>query len=193
MNQNDRISDMTQEEIYKLHQKYANGNKEALDLVWNHSLIIENIVQELGENLIKNGIKINLELAKIGALIHDIGCYNYYKKIDNIPYILHGVKGYEILKNEGFDDEIARIAMIHLGVGLVKENIIKNNLPFEAKDYIPITLEEELIAYSDNFHSKGGPKFMNFEEAKEKLASLWSESPIIFERWRKKFGEPKLK
>jgi len=124
-------------------------------------------------------------------LIHDIGCYDHYKDKENVPYILHGVIGYEILKKEGFEEEIARITMIHLGVGLVKENIIKNNLPFEAKDYIPITLEEELIAYADNFHSKAGPRFLSFEEARERLVGLWSDSPIIFDRFKKKFGEPK--
>jgi len=191
----DKIRDMTQEEIYKLHQKYAEGEKqkELLDLVWGHSLIVRDIALQLAGNLIKKGIKINKELVEIGTLIHDIGCYDYYKKIDNMPYILHGVRGYEILKNEGFDEEVARIATIHLGVGIVKENVVASNLPLEHKSFIPITLEEELVAYSDNFHSKKGPSFMTFEEAKDKLAGLWSESPIIFERFREKFGEPKLK
>lgn len=186
---------MDEKEIYKLHQKYAEGEKqkELLDLVWGHSLIVRDIAMQLADNLIKKGIKINKELVEIGTLVHDIGCYDYYKKIDNMPYILHGVRGYEILKNEGFEEEIARIATIHLGVGLIKENVLANNLPLEAKDYIPITLEEELVAYADNFHSKKGPVFINFSEAKEKLAGLWSESPIIFERFRKKFGEPEIK
>ena len=182
---------MGQNDIYKLHQKYAKGNKEALDLVWNHSLVVRDIVRQLGNNLIKNKIKIDLELAETGALIHDIGCYDYYNKVENIPYVKHGIRGYEILKSEGFDEEIARIATIHLGVGITKENIIANNLPFEKRDYIPITLEEELIAYADNFHSKGGPNFMNFEEAKEKLVKFREESGVIFERFRKKFGTPK--
>ncbi len=186
---------MTQEEIYKLHQKYAEGEdqQKLLDSVWGHSLIVRDIALQLADNLTKKEIKINKELVELGALIHDIGCYDYYKKVNNMPYILHGIRGYEILKNEGVNEEIARIATIHLGVGIVKENIVANNLPFEVRDYIPITLEEELIAYSDNFHSKSGPRFMTFEEAKEKLAGLWSESPIIFERFRKKFGEPKIK
>lgn len=186
---------MDEKEIYKLHQKYAEGEKqkELLDLVWGHSLIVRDIALQLADNLIKKGIKINKELVEIGTLVHDIGCYDYYKKIDNMPYILHGVRGYEILKNESFEEEIARIATIHLGVGLIKENVLANNLPLEAKDYIPITLEEELVAYADNFHSKKGPVFINFSEAKEKLAGLWSESPIIFERFRKKFGEPEIK
>jgi uncharacterized protein len=186
---------MNQDIIYKLHQKYAEGEnqKELLDLVWGHSLIVRDIAIELANNLIKKGIKIDKELVEIGALIHDIGCYDYYKKINSMPYILHGIRGYEILKNEGFSEEIAKIATIHLGVGIVKENIVANNLPLEHKNFIPITLEEELVAYSDNFHSKKGPSFMTFEEAKEKLAGLWSESPIIFERFRKKFGEPVIK
>jgi hypothetical protein len=69
---------------------------------------------------------------------------------------------------------------------------VANNLPLEHKDFIPITLEEELVSYADNFHSKKGFEFLSFEEAKQKLDGLWSESPIIFERFRKKFGEPKL-
>jgi uncharacterized protein len=186
---------MTQEEIYKLHQKYAEGEKqkELLDLVWEHSLIVRDIAMQLADNLIRQGIKIDKDLVEIGALIHDIGCYDYYKKVNDMPYILHGVRGYEILKSEGVDEEIARIATVHLGVGIVKENIVVSNLPLEHKNFIPITLEEELVAYSDNFHSKKGPKFMTFDEAKEKLAGLWSESPIIFERFREKFGEPEIK
>ena len=183
---------MTQEEIYKLHQKYANS-KEDLDKVWSHSLIIKEIAQQLIDDLIKKGIEIDKNLVKIGTLLHDIGCYEHYKDQKNVPYILHGVKGYEILKNEGFEEKFCRMAMIHLGVGIVKENIIVNNLPLKKQDYIPITLEEELVAYADNFHSKAGPRFLNFEEARERLAGLWNDSPIIFDRFKKKFGEPKTK
>lgn len=183
---------MKEENIYQLHKKYA-SSEEKLDLVWTHSLIVRDIALELADNLIKNNIKIDKNLVEIGALVHDIGCYDYYKDKENVPYLLHGICGYKILQNEGFNEEIARMAMIHLGVGIVKENIIKNNLPFEKKDYIPITLEEELIAYADNFHSKAGPVFLNFEEARERLANLWSDSPIIFDRFRKKFGDIKIK
>ncbi len=186
---------MTREEVYKLHQKYAVGKdqQKLLDLVWGHSLVVKDIALQLADNLIKNGTRINRELVEIGALIHDIGCYDYYKKNGDMPYILHGVRGYEILKDEGIDEEIARMTIVHLGVGIVEENVIANNLPLEHKDYIPITLEEELVAYADNFHSKSGPKFDSFEHSKEKLARLWPESVVVFERFRKKFGEPDLK
>lgn len=182
---------MKERKIYKLHRKYT-SSKEDLDLVWTHSLIVRDIALELVKNLKKNNIKIDKNLVEIGTLVHDIGCYDHYKDKKNIPYILHGVKGYEVLKKEGFKEEICRMAKIHLGVGLVKENIVANNLPLEKQDYIPVTLEEELVAYADNFHSKAGPRFLNFKEARERLVDLWTDSPIIFDRFKKKFGEPNL-
>lgn len=188
---------MNQSDIYKLHQKYSEGENQEIILkaVWGHSLIVRDIALELADNLIKKGIKIDKELVEIGCLVHDIGCYQCYEFYgrNSGPYIQHGIKGYEILKNEGFSEEIARMAMIHLGVGLVKENVIASKLPLEPEDYIPITLEEELVAYADNFHSKSGPKFDTFEDSRKKLASLWPESVIIFDRFRKKFGEPKIR
>lgn len=186
---------MTQEEIYKLHQKYSQGENQEMILktVWKHSLTVRDIALELADNLIKKGIKIDKELVETGALVHDMGCYKCYEFYGRTegPYIQHGIKGYKILKQEGLSEEIARMAMIHLGVGLVKENVIASKLPLEPDDYIPITLEEELVAYADNFHSKSGPKFDSFEDSREKLARLWPESVVIFDRFRKKFGEPK--
>lgn len=189
---------MDEKKIYELHKKYSRGEygDELLDIVWTHSLIVRDIAMQLGNKLIEKNIKIDLKLVEIGILIHDIGCYDCdcYKFIKKKvkPYVQHGIIGTKILKNEGFNEEIYRIASLHLGVGITKENIIQNNLSLEIKDFLPITLEEELVAYADNFHSKNGPKFMSFEEAKEKLNGLWPESIITLERFKKKFGEPEL-
>jgi uncharacterized protein len=188
---------MDKKKIYKLHQKYSKGvNQELmLEAVWGHSLIVRDIAQQLVKNLEKRKIKIDKKMVEIGCLVHDLGCYKcypFYGRTDGI-YVQHGLAGYKILKKEGFSEEIARMATVHLGVGLVKENVVASGLPLEHKDYIPITLEEELVAYADNFHSKSGPKFDTFEDSRKKLANLWPESVIVFERFRKKFGEPDLK
>jgi uncharacterized protein len=185
---------MNEKKIYQLHQKYSKGinEKMLLDVVWTHSLIVRDIALELANNLEKKNIKIDKKLLEIGALVHDIGCYQCYEFYGRNEgcYVQHGIKGYEILKNEGFSEEIARMAEVHLGVGIIRENIIANNLPLEEKDYIPMTLEEELVAYADNFHSKSGPRFLNLEEARKKILNLWAKSEIIFERFEKKFGKP---
>ena len=192
----DKIKNMTQEEIYKLHKKYSQGEygDELLDLVWTHSLIVRDIALQLAKKLEEKKIKINTELVEIGVLIHDIGCYDCYEFVrKNVkPYIQHGVVGTEILRKEGFGEEICKIASVHLGVGITKENIIQNKLPLEVKDFVPETLEEKLVAYADNFHSKNGPKFMDFETARGKLARLWSLSPAKFDEFKAIFGEPEL-
>lgn len=187
---------MNEEKIYNLHKKYSRGEygDELLDLVWNHSLIVRDIAMQLAKKMEGKNIKTNIELVETGALIHDIGCYDCYEFVrKNVkPYIQHGVVGSEILKNEGFDKKVCNIASIHLGVGITKENIVANKLPLEEKDFVPTTLEEKLVAYADNFHSKNGPKFMTFEEARNKLAKLWTLSPVSFDEFKTIFGEPEL-
>jgi len=189
--------DMQESEIYRLHQKYSKGEYqgELLDLVWTHSKIVEEISMLLVKNLKKNWkIKVDKNLVKNGALLHDIGAYDCYEQFrkNTLPYIKHGVRGYEILLKEKLGEKIARFASIHLGIGINKENIIENKLPLEAKDYIPITLEEEIVSYADNFHSKLGPRFVDFETGKMKLSEYHRDSASIFERFRSKFGEPNL-
>lgn len=172
---------MKREEIYQLHQKLASGKykDKILEICWNHSLIVEeialNIVADL-EN--KYGIKMDRDLLSLGALVHDLG---YYKCFDEnyklkVKYITHGQLGYDLLKDMGIGENIARFALVHSGVG-IDENI-------------PISLEEEIITYADNFHSKGHPGFNSFEETKNELNNINSSYGIILERFKEKFGVP---
>lgn len=174
---------LNEKEIYKLHQKYSAGEnqKELLDVVWAHSKIVGEISNLIVNNLNKNfEIKVNKELIKWGALVHDIGCYKCeFSRKNKIPYIQHGEIGYKILINEGFSKNLARFSLVHIGVGL--------------EDNIPITLEEEIVTYADNFHSKKGFKFNNFEKEKKALEKFNKDNAVIMERFRKKFGEPDLK
>lgn len=188
---------LTEETIYKLHQKYSKGRKEEelLDLIWTHSKIVEEIASLIADNLEERwGVKTNRKQIKIGALLHDIGSYACYELVrKNVPtYIRHGEIGYEILSNENFPKELARFALVHIGVGLSKENIEQNKLPLKKMDYIPISIEEEIVAFADNFHSKGAPKFIDFETAKKNLIYHYKPSEPIFERFKKKFGVPNL-
>ena len=175
---------MKQSDIYKLHQKYAQGKykKEMLEIGWTHSLIIKNISLQIADSMEKKyGIKTDKKLIEIGALIHDIGFYQYFDDNYKIKkdYVNHGKTGYEILINEGISRKRARFALTHVGVGIGKD--------------IPITLEEEIVCYADNFHSKGHPGFNTFEDSLEEMNKFGSENGIIFKRFRDKFGIPELK
>jgi uncharacterized protein len=107
---------------------------------------------------------IDLELVKTGAILHDIGrCKS--NRID------HAIVGSKILKKIGFSDEISNIALRHIGAGIPKEEAIELGLPPE--DYIPVTLEEKVVAHADN------------------LVHWNSEVDIDFviKKWEEKLGE----
>ncbi len=117
----------------------------------------------------------NLKIIEIGSMLHDIGIIKTYMGKLNPnkkkPYILHGIEGAKILDKEikGNEKEIYKnICKNHIGVGISKEDIIKENLPLPNKDFIPKTIEEEIITLADKFYSKN-PKTINKEESIEEI------------------------
>lgn len=174
---------MKQSDIYKLHQKYSVGNyqKEKLEIGWTHSLIVKNIAIQIADKLEKEySVSIDKKLVEIGALLHDIGIYEYldddYKTKKN--YVFHGRTGYEILIKEKISKKRARFALVHIGVGYEKD--------------IPISIEEEIVAYADSFHSKNPVRFNSYEEEKKHLESFDLSKGVIYERFKDKFGIPDL-
>lgn len=174
---------MKQSSIYKIHEKYSHGKykKEMLEIGWTHSLIVKNISLQIADNLEKKyGIQTDKKLIEIGALIHDVGIYEYIdgdNKIKN-DYVLHGKIGYDILIKEGVSQKRARFALTHIGVGYEKD--------------IPISIEEEIVAYADSFHSKKPVGFNSYENEKKLLESFELSKGIIYERFKDKFGIPDL-
>ncbi len=84
---------------------------------------------------------IDLKLVKTGAMLHDIGrC--------ETNGVNHAIVGAQILSELGFREEISNIALRHIGAGIPKEEAIKLGLP--PKDYMPISLEEKVVAHADN-------------------------------------------
>jgi uncharacterized protein len=107
---------------------------------------------------------VDIELIKTGALLHDIGrC-----KTNGID---HAIVGAEILKNLGFSDSVANIALRHIGAGIPKEEAKLLGLPL--KDYIPLTLEEKIVAHADNLVHWDQEVDLDF----------------VIKKWKKKLGE----
>lgn len=185
---------LTEEKIYKLHQKYAQ-NENILNIVWIHSQIIKEIAVLICKDLKQNHqIEVDVELVKVGALIHDIGFYKCFDKhlTKTEDKIKHGQFGYEIFKKEKVSETISRFALTHIGTGITKKHIKNQNLPLKKIDQIPITLEEEIVCYSDIFHSKHKDSFNTFEKISKKWKNISDEEIIVLNRFRIKFGIPKL-
>jgi uncharacterized protein (TIGR00295 family) len=83
----------------------------------------------------------NIQLVEAGALLHDIGR-------SKTQGILHGVEGAKIATELGLPKSIINIIERHLGAGIPKDEAITLGLP--PKDYLPITLEEKIVAHADN-------------------------------------------
>jgi len=84
---------------------------------------------------------VDLELVRIGALLHDIGrCQT--------GGIDHGVVGGQILRSYGIDERLVRIAERHVGAGITDDEA--RRLRFPPGDYMPKSIEEKIVAAVDN-------------------------------------------
>jgi uncharacterized protein len=184
----------TDEEILGLHEKHAPTAK-AFDLVYTHCVIVCGIAEQLHSRLVA-GQEIDIDLARAGALLHDVGVYRLYDKAGNLDggnYIRHGILGYELLQEEGFPEAICRFASHHTGVGLTRDDVISQGLPLPPADYLAETAEERLVMYADKFHSKKSPPvFLTAPAYAASVRRFGAEKVAAFQAMRATFGEPDL-
>ena len=145
---------------------------------------------------------IDEHLVVIGGLLHDIGTYRVLKhdgsdgeplKFDGPHYIEHGLLGYRYLLDEGVDESIAQFCRNHTGVGLTREDVVRQELPLPPADYVPMNLEQEVVMYADKFHSKSvPPKFLQVEAYTARAERFGGENK---QRWLDlvaKYGVPDI-
>lgn len=125
-----------------------------------HSKAVSRKAVELSSNF----DSVDVDLVKTGAILHDIGrCRT--NSID------HAIVGAEILKELGFGDKISNIALRHIGAGIPKKEAQLLGLP--PKNYIPLSLEEKIVAHADNLIH-------------------WSDEvdiDFVIRKWKKKLGK----
>ena len=94
---------------------------------------------------ISAGIRgVDRDLVTAGALLHDIG-----RSVDHS--IMHAYLGAEIARRRGLSPEIENIIRKHTGAGLDDQDVKELGLP--PGDYMPVTLEEKIVAHADNLVS----------------------------------------
>lgn len=102
------------------------------------------------------------------AMLHDIGILQTNSPglgcNGKHPYICHGILGHKMLDSSSVS-AYGLICERHVGVGISADDVHQFNLPLPAHDMRPISIEEQLICYADNFFSKNGN---NGKQAKEK-------------------------
>lgn len=157
--------------------KYA-PNREAFNLVYTHCEIVSRIAEQL---ISHSSLRVDVNLVKVGSLLHDIGVYRLYDtdgRLDHARYVMHGILGHELLREEGLPDVICRFCSCHTGMGISRDDVVRQRLPLPPADYLAESNEEMLVMYADKFHSKSDPP---------SFVSLGSYSAYI-----RRFGEDKV-
>lgn len=119
---------------------------EILNKVGCNSRVITHccIVKLVAEEMLSGIEGVNIQLVIAGALLHDIG-----RASDNS--IRHAIVGADMIKDMGYSSELVNIVKKHTGAGLDEEDAHNMGLP--PGEYIPQTIEEKIVAHSDNLVS----------------------------------------
>lgn len=86
-------------------------------------------------------IDIDVNAVFLGAMLHDIGRSKTHG-------IRHAVEGAKIATEHKLSDKVVKIIERHIGAGIPREEAVLLGLP--EKDYMPLTIEEKIVAHADN-------------------------------------------
>jgi uncharacterized protein len=185
------------DEIRALHERHA-PTQEAFENVYSHCVIVWRVAEQLLSGVsAKHGLAdVDADLVRAGCLLHDVGVYRLFDDagaLDYAGYMRHGVLGYQLLAEAGYPEAIRRFASRHTGVGITREDVIRQELPLPPADYVAETPEEALVMYADKFHTKATPpSFLSAEFYACYVRRFGAEKVTAFEELRDRFGEPDL-
>jgi len=178
--------------ILALHERHA-PTPAALDAVYTHCRIVCDIAGQLHA---RSGVDADTGMVRAGALLHDVGVYRLYDaagRLDHARYIWHGLLGHELLRAEGFPEALCRFASHHTGVGITREDVLRQELPLPPADYVAETPEETLVMYADKFHTKTAPPaFLTAAAYAASVGRFGADKVAAFEAMRATFGDPDL-
>ncbi|RLG97948.1 TIGR00295 family protein [Candidatus Bathyarchaeota archaeon] len=159
----------TEEEALNLLRK-SGCSKDVI----NHCRAVSELAVELARKLNDKGFKIDLELVKVGALLHDIG----RSKTHTVDHVIVGSK---IAKSLGLPKSLISIIERHAGGGITSKEA--RELGWPEGVYTPQTLEEKIVCYADKLI--GGTKRIPLEKTLKDLALKLGEKHPALERLRK--------
>ena len=143
-------------------------------------------------------------LMERGALLHDVGILRCDAPgilcFGTEPYICHGLLGAEMLRSLAGQtvkgntlaveqlEPLARFCERHTGTGLSRQQILSQQLPLPAQDFLPETVEEQVVCYADKFYSKSHPeRERTVEQAALSLKKFGEDVYHKFLRWADRF------
>ena len=169
--------------------KYYPEDNELRHILLVHSRAVANKALAIADR--HPELLLDCQFIEEAAMLHDIGIIRCnapgIQCFGSEPYICHGRIGAEMLRAEGFPQH-ARVCERHTGAGIMRCQIIAQNLPLPEQDFLPETMEEKLICYADKFFSKTHlDEEKTIEQAIKSLSKFGEEGLIRFREWVKMF------
>ncbi|MDK2892181.1 HD domain-containing protein [Methanohalophilus sp.] len=109
--------------------------------VIEHCMEVSKASVDIAKILQSRGEEVDIELVRIGGLLHDLGR-------SRVHDISHAHVGALMAKELGLDDRLIAIIRNHIGAGITKEEAKELGLPEE--DFLPRSIEEKIVAHADN-------------------------------------------
>lgn len=171
-----------------IDQYYPQGSK-ARDILLMHSECVTRKALQIADK--HPELKLDRTFIQEAAMLHDIGivkcdapgieCFGIE------PYIKHGIIGADMLRAAGYPKH-ARVCERHTGAGIALQDIIEQHLPLPHQDFLPETMEEQVICYADKFYSKTHlDRVRTPEQALKSLERFGKEGAKRFARWMQLF------
>lgn len=177
-------------DVNEIIDRYYPQDNELKDIYMTHARAVSDFALSLAHR--HPELALDEQFIHEAAMLHDIGIF-----LTDAPrihchgteqYLCHGYLGAQLLRSLGYERH-ARVCERHTGTGLTKEVILQNGWNLPARDFLPETLEEQLICFADKFFSK--TKFLKhprtFEQVVESMAKISTESVEKVQEWARIF------
>ncbi len=136
-----------------------------------HCMAVSALAVKFAEACKKRGLKVDVELVEVGALLHDIGRSKTHD-------VNHSVVGVEIAQSLNLPESIISIIERHIGGGISADEA--KELGWPVKDYLPVTLEEKLVTYADKLIE--GCRVVPIEQTIDKFSRELGENHPAIDR-----------
>ncbi len=170
--------------------RYYAGNAPLLEVLMTHSrLVAEKALASVDAH---PELSLDRRFVYEASMLHDIGiiltdapaihCHGTHH------YLCHGYLGAKLLRAEGLPRH-ARVAERHTGTGLTAQQIKQRDLPLPHRDFLPVTLEEQLVCYADKFYSKTHlHEEKTVSQIERSLERFGKDCAERFKAWAELFG-----
>ena len=159
-------------DVNEIIDRYYPQDNELKNIYMLHACAVADFALELARRHPELGL--DEQFVYEAAMLHDIGIF-----LTDAPrihchgaeqYLCHGYLGAQLLRSLGYERH-ARVCERHTGTGLTKDVIVQNGWNLPARDFLPETLEEQLICFADKFFSK--TKFLTQPRSFEQEMRSW--------------------